>query len=429
VRLSAILTLVVLGALALALAGCGSGGLFAPGGPSTTAFQAIVPDFGNNRVLIYNQPLSTGMAANIAIGQPDFVTTTSGGTASTLNGPNQVTVDGPGNLYVADTNNNRVLQFKNPVSTGMSATIALGQPDLTTVTSPGPSSPSATTLDAPTDVASDPNGNIWVADFENDRVVKFAAPLSSGMSATVALGQIDLASAACAATATGLCTPVGVAFDASANIWVADTGNNRVVRFPAGSATGAAATIALGQPDLTSNAANNGGLSASTLNAPDAVMADADGNVWVADTGNNRVLLYKAPITTGMAATVALGQPDLISGTANQGGGSPTAATLSDPSGLQVTDSHTIMVGDTGNNRSVLFTGTFATNMNATTVLGQTDFVSSAVNQGGSAGANTQSAPFGAGPSLIALLTLALLAGAWFLYDRRRRRAQEASAV
>jgi len=213
---------------------------------------------------------------------------------------------------------------------------------------------------------------------------------------------------------------VGITFDASGNLWVADAANNRVVRFPAASTTGAAATIALGQPNLTSNAANNGGLSASSLSNPNAVIVDNSGNVWVADTGNNRVLEFRAPLATGMAASVALGQPDFVSNGTNQGLGAPTSATLSAPAGLQVTDANALLVGDTGNNRSVVFTS-FATGVNATTVLGQTNFTSNAANQGGAASAATQSEPWGAGPSLIALLVLGALVLGWFVYQRRRQ--------
>jgi len=147
---------------------------------------------------------------------------------------------------------------------------------------------------------------------------------------------------------------------------------------------------------------------------------DNSGNVWVADADNSRVLEFRPPFATGMAASVALGQPDFASNSVNQGLGAPTAATLSKPAGLQVTDANALLVGDTGNNRTLVFSSTVATGMNATTVLGQTDFISNAANQGGTAAAGTQSAPWGAGPSLIALLVLGALVLGWFFYQRRR---------
>ena len=415
------LVVALVSAAALALvAGCSSSSLSdLIGGPGSAARSAVVPDFGNNRVLIYDQPFSNGMAATTVIGQPDFATTTAGGDAVTLSGPNGVSADAAGNLFVADTKNDRVLRFNKPLANGEAATLALGQPDLTTVTAPGGAAPTPTNLNGPSDVVVDGDGNVWVSDSHNDRVVMYPAPISMGMAATQVLGQPNLTTNTCSVSSTNLCTPVGITFDPGGNVWVADAGNNRVVRFPAGATTGTAATIVLGQPDLNSNAPNNGGLSASSLDLPNAVIVDNSGNVWVADSGNNRVLEYLAPITSGMAASVVLGQPDFTSNSINQGG-TAGATTLSSPAGLQLTEANHLLVGDRGNSRSLIYASPYSTNMAATTVLGQADFTGSSANRGGAAAANTQNIPWGAGPSLIALLTLALLIAGWFFYQRRR---------
>jgi hypothetical protein len=168
--------------------------------------------------------------------------------ASTMNIPAGVAVDGSGNLYVADRGNNRVLRFANAATaaTGAAATVALGQPNLTsgTVNNGGIS---ASTMNQPRGMAVDGLGNLYVVDYLNHRVLRFAS----------------------AATA----------------------------------ATGAAATIALGQPDLTSGAANNGGLSASTMNGPFGVAVDGSGNLYVADQGNNRVLRFNNIATQPASAT------------------------------------------------------------------------------------------------------------------------------
>jgi hypothetical protein len=414
------LSFAIVTAAALALiVGCSSDHL--PGILGGNAQPAVVADFGNNRILFYQQPFANGMAATTVLGQPDFVSNGSGGTASTLNGPNGVAGDQSGNLWVVDDKNNRVVRYNTPFSNGMAATLVLGQPDLTTVSAPsGTPSPTATSLNGPSDVVVDSSGNVWVSDTANNRVVKYPAPISNGMSATTVLGEPDLTTASCTTSATGVCHPVGVTLDAAGNIWVADPDNDRVLRFPAGSGSGAAADLVLGQPDFVSNGA---GTTASTMAGPNAVTVDNSGSVFVADAGNNRVLVFLAPLSNGMAATVVLGQPDLNSGAANQGGAAG-AATLSKPSGLQLTDATHLLVGDTNNNRSVIFASPFSTGMNATTVLGESDFTTTT----GGITASTQSAPWGAGPSLIALLTLALLVAGWFFY-RRRRGVQEGSAA
>ena len=411
--------LVSAAALAL-IAGCSSGDFSNIIGGGGASRPAVVVDYGNNRVIFYQKPFSNGMAATTVLGQPDFTSSASGGDASTLNQPNGVSADQPGNLWVADLGNNRVVRYNTPFSNGMAASMVLGQPDLTTVSAPGGFAATATNLDAPADVVVDGAGNVWVSDWEHNRVVKYPAPISNGMAATAALGQPDLVSSGCNTTQTGLCEPTGITLDAAGNVWVSDSNNNRVLRFPAGSASGASADLVLGEPDFVSS---GGGATASLMNEPNTVIVDNDGNVWVADAGNNRVLQFRPPLSSGMAASVALGQPDLTSNASNQGG-SASAATLSFPSGLQVIDTNNILVGDEANNRSLIYTKPYATGMNASVVLGEPDFTTTS----GGTSAALQSEPWGAGPSLIALLTLALLVAGWFFYQRRRG-VQEGSAA
>ncbi len=104
-------------------------------------------------------------------------------------------------------------------------------------------------------------------------------------------------------SASSLNNPRRVALDSSGNLYVSDFNNNRVLFYPAGSIT---ATRVYGQNgSFTSNTANNGGISASSLNQPKSVAIDNNGNLYVADTGNNRVLFYPAGSTT---ATRVYGQ-------------------------------------------------------------------------------------------------------------------------
>jgi hypothetical protein len=95
---------------------------------------------------------------------------------------------------------------------------------------------------------------------------------------------------------------------------VADQGNNRVLYFPKGSTTAAAV---YGQPDFTSNDSNNGGLSATSLYGPEAVAVDASGDLYVTDSYNNRVLYYSAmaavpPTTTPTASPTNSDTPTLV---------------------------------------------------------------------------------------------------------------------
>src|SRR5437588_5192854 len=98
--------------LALMLQGCGNSrnaGLFPL--PSVVV-NLFVPDSGNNRVLIYKSPFVTGQSASAVLGQSDFTSSATGTTASTMAHPSGVGHDPGGNLYVAEHDNCRILQFK-----------------------------------------------------------------------------------------------------------------------------------------------------------------------------------------------------------------------------------------------------------------------------------------------------------------------------
>ena len=81
-----------------------------------------------------------------------------------------------------------------------------------------------------------------------------------------------------------------MAVDSSGSLYVADTQNNRVLVYTGTISTGMNATIVLGQTDFSTNTNNAGGLGASSLSVPAGVAVDGSGNLYVADTGNHRVL-------------------------------------------------------------------------------------------------------------------------------------------
>jgi hypothetical protein len=223
------------------------------------------------------------------------------------------------------------------------------------------------------------------------------------MSASLVIGQTSLASSAgCnqggSPTASTLCNAWGITFDSSGDLWVSDSWNHRVLEFKPPFSTGMAASLELGQPAgataFTSNTSNNGGISASSLSYPLQPAFDGDGNLWVSDDNNNRVLEYVPPFSNGMAATLEVGQPS-----------GATAFTSNDfytnqsgffyQYGISFDTSGNIQVADFVNSRVMIFDPPFSNGMNATTVLGQKDFTHGASNQGGSVGANTLYTPIG----------------------------------
>lgn len=293
--------LIAVTAIAVTLVGCGSSKKIAP-----TKYVAVA-DSSNNRVLLYSVPVTTGQAANFVLGQPDFTSNGTAASATGLDYPVKATADSAGNVWVADCSNNRVVEYKAPFSNGMSASLVLGEPDMNTSTGGS----SATTLSCPSGMAFDSQGNVWVSDYDNSRVVEFTAPFTTGMAATLALGQPDLSSSSCATSATALCYPYeGLAFDSKGNLFVGDYSNCRIVEYQAPFSTGMAASVAIGQTDLVSD---NCGTTASTMDSPLGIAFDSNGNLWTGDYTNNRVLQFQAPFTTGMSASLVLGQADFTS--------------------------------------------------------------------------------------------------------------------
>jgi len=369
----------VLVTLAAILLGCGSSSIV----PTN---QLIVADFDNNRVLVYELPLSTGQAADVVLGQTDLTSGTDGTTAATMSLPGTIAMDRAGNLYVAEDGNCRVTQFTPPFSSGMSASVVFGQPNLTTGNCAAATSASslgnALGLDQVFGVAVDRAGNLWVADSGSNRVIEYIPPFSNGMAATLAIGQANLTSGSAnqggtAPTSSTLSDPAYPVFDREGNLWVADFHNNRVLEFKPPFATGVAASVVLGQADFIHGSANQGGAVANnTFDGGDGLAFDQDGNMWVPDAFNHRVLEFVPPFTTNMQASLVLGQADFVHGAANQGGTAPTSATLSFPHQLVFDSSGNLYVTDAGNDRVLVFAPPFSNGMNASMVLGQANFTS-----------------------------------------------------
>jgi hypothetical protein len=356
------------------------------------ATNYAVADTFNNRVLIYDGPFSTNQSASVVLGQADFThNAPSAPTINTIYRPTAVAPDSSGNLYVADANTAcRVLEFKPPFTNNMNASVVFGEPDFTT----GTCGASASALGMITAIASDVSGDLWVADNQNSRIVEFVPPFSNGMSALLVIGQTSLTSTGgCdlglgTPTASTICFTEGLTFDSSGDLWVADSGNSRVLEFKPPFSNDMAASLELGQPSgataFTSNTSNNGGLSASSLWEPHYLIFDSSGDLWVSDTSNSRVLEFKPPFSNGMAATLVLGQSSFTTS-----GNGTTQSSLAYPAGISFDISGNLQVVDTVNNRVMIFEPPFSNGMPATIVLGQPDFTHGLTNQNGSVGANT----------------------------------------
>lgn len=210
-------------------AGNPSTGLSIPNGAWLTSTKLLVADSGNNRVLIWNTVHPTdGMAADLVLGQTDLTTVTSGTTASQLSGPNDVWSDGT-KVVVVDANNHRVLIWNTfPSTNGQAADLVLGQADFVSH-SPGLS---RTSFNNPQYLATD-GQQLAVADYDNHRVLVWTAfPSQNAQPASLVLGQKDFVTndAPNPPTARSMNHPGGLFLDAQ-RLVVADYGNNRVLVF------------------------------------------------------------------------------------------------------------------------------------------------------------------------------------------------------
>ncbi|GCE14481.1 NHL repeat-containing protein [Tengunoibacter tsumagoiensis] len=294
-------------------------------------------------------------------------------TASSLNSPRRVVNDSNGNLYISDFSNNRVLYY---IAGSTTATRVYGQNGSFTTNIANNGGVSANSLSGPKGMILDSNGGLYIVDSANNRVLYYTA---GSTTATRVYGQngsfiTNLANNGLI-SANSLNSPVGVAVDSSNNLYIADGSNNRVLFYPSGSTT---ATRVYGQNgSFITNLANNGGISANSLSLPVSVGVDGSGNVYISDVSNNRMLYYPSTSTT---ATRVFGQGgNFTTGTANNGG--ITASSLSQPYEVHIDSSYDVYLVDIGNNR-VLFYPPNSTI--ATRVFGQGgSFTTGTANNGG----------------------------------------------
>jgi hypothetical protein len=276
----------------------------------------------NNRVVYYP---NGSQAASVVWGQGGSFTTNTvnngGLSASSLNTPRAAVPDTNGNLYIVDSSNHRVLFYP---AGSLTATRVYGQGGSFTSGMANLGGISADSLSNPNGVAVDTNGNVYIADSTNHRVLVYAG---TSTTATGVYGQTGFATGAAGAGATGLNFPQHIVFDSLGNLYVSDQENNRIQMFAAGS---------------TSATRTYGG-----LNRPRVGTLDASDNLYIADSLNSRVLFYPAGSTT---ATRVYGQGGSFSTTTcNKGGVS--ADSLCNPLSVAVTNDGKLYIADQNNHR------------------------------------------------------------------------------
>jgi len=233
---------------------------------------------------------------------PAGVVTTLAGTAGTIGfadgpaatakfwSPSGVAVDTAGNVYVADTNNNRIRKITPAGVVSTLAGSSTGASGFTDGTG------SAASFNYPNDVALDTAGNLYVADWSNNAIRKITP---GGVVSTVAGGGVwAVGSTNGAAASATFNAPRGVAVDTAGNVYVADTGNYLIRKIAAGQVTTFAGSTLSG---VFGGFANGTG-TASMFDSPMDVAVDGAGNVYVSDV-NNYLIRFITP--NGMVTTLA----------------------------------------------------------------------------------------------------------------------------
>ncbi len=207
------------------------------------------------------------------------------GAAALFYGPDGLALDSSGNLYVADRNNQEI---RKVTSAGVVTTVA-GSPGMEGTTD---ATGSAARFNGPAGVAVGSGGDIYVSDSGNNTIRKIT---SAGVVTTLAGTAGTGGSANGTGTAALFNQPYGMAVDGSGNIYVVDTGNNMIREVTqAGVVTTVAGSISSGSSDGTGGSAS--------FNQPVGIAIDASGNLYVSDSGNGTI---RKIASGGVVTTIA----------------------------------------------------------------------------------------------------------------------------
>jgi sugar lactone lactonase YvrE len=328
-------------------AGIGTAGFGGDGGPATSASlynpsgvavdangNVFIADTWNHRVREVVK--ATGNIVTTAgTGSPGYSGDGGPATSAQLDYPSGVAVDGSGNVFIADTSNHSIREVVQ--ATGNISTVA-GNGNAGYSGDGGPAS--AAQLNHPTGVALDGSGDLFIAD-QGNNVIREVIQASGNIVTVAGTGTAGYSGDGGLATAALLNAPAGVTLDGSGNLFIADSGNN-VIREVV-QATGNISTVA--GNGSAGYSGDGGPATAASLNGPTAVALDTTGNLFIADRLDNVIRTVSRATgnirTLAGTGTAGFGGDD----------GAPTVALLNAPAGVAVDGSGNVFIADTSNQR------------------------------------------------------------------------------
>jgi len=258
--------------------------------------------------------------------------TASNSSSAELNTPIAVALDSSGNLYIADSANQRIRKVTK--STGKISTFAGN--GAVQFSGDGGAATSAS-LNTPYGLAVDSGGNIYIADFLNHAVRK--VDTSGAISTVAGTGIFGFSGDGGPATSAQVNRPFGLAVDSGNNLYIADSNNYCIRKLDT---KGNISTVA-GVPGSLGFSGDGGPATSAKLSSPYGIAVDMAGNLYIADSGNNRI----RKVSNGIITTFAGTGPAGFSGD----GGPAASAKLNRPFGVSVDSVGNVFVADYGNYR------------------------------------------------------------------------------
>ncbi len=372
-----------------ATAGGSQAGMTGPQGVAYDSVNKRLYTLLNNqsRVAVYDlaNGFSDGQPASAVLGQSSFTATAAATTQAGLNAPWGITMSGSSTLFVSQSSGNRVTVYNvgDGITDGENAIKVIGQANFTATSA-------ATTqagLNSPRGMVYDSAGKrLFIANTNRVTVYNLSDGITDGENAVNVLGQTTFTSATSTITQSGLVGPIDLTYDAgNARLSVLQSARLTLFDIGGGITDGMNAVDVVGQtdenqltpgPSFTTNGTNNGPNSISMSSPTGLAIDTAKHRLFVADTSNNRILVYNLNTDNSLTDRIAdslLGQSDFRTVTANtsqKGFNGPQGLTY-DPVGDR------LFVSEINNNRVMVFSvGAIQNGESGSSLLGQPTFVS-----------------------------------------------------